>query len=83
MRRKLAYLLFGLSSLCKALGKLVINKEQTIVVDALTLPGWFVLDECIIHQINIGRKGFPGFEWHWWSMPDEWCKEMRRLKHRK
>jgi len=62
MRRKLAYLLFGLSSLCKALGKLVINKEQTIVVDAL--------------------KGFPGFEWHWWSMPDEWCKEMNRLKHR-
>ena len=82
IRHKIAYTLFGLSSLCKALAKLVVTKERTIVCDALSLPGWFILDECIIHHITVRHKGFPGFEWRYWSMPDEYCRQLRILKHK-
>ena len=83
MRHKLAHILFSLSSVCKALGKLIITREKTIVVDALTLPGWFVLDNCMIHQVMMSSKKLVGFEWHTYSMPAEWCREMEKLKSKK
>jgi len=62
MRRKIAYILFSLSSLFKGLGKLIITKDKTIVVDALTLPGWFIIDNCMIHQVDLRSGKLIGFE---------------------
>jgi len=51
-----------------------------IAVCILPLPGWFILDECIIHQTPLKDKKLIGFDWHYWPMPDEWVKEMWKLK---
>jgi len=82
-RRKLAYLCFALSSCFRGLGKLIITKESTIVCDALTLPGWFILDEMMIQQLPLFNHHMlkNGFEWRYWPMPDEWCKVMQELKY--
>ena len=61
-------------------GKLVAPKEKTIVCDALTLPGWFILDNCMIHQVMMSHKKLIGFEWHTYPMPNEWIAEMEKLK---
>jgi len=81
IRQNIAYTCFSISSLFRGLGKMVITKEKSIVVDALTLPGWFILDECIIHHIQ-GTDGKlkNGFVWHYWPMPDEYCEQMQKLK---
>ena len=83
MRTQAAKIIFGLSSLLKALAKLVVQKDRTIIVESLTMLGWFIIDEQIIHQIKRKTKGFPGFEWRCWPMPDEYCKQMRTLKRSK
>jgi len=80
MRQKIAYICFHLSSLFKLLGKLARSKRKTIVADMLSLPGWFVLDECIIHQTPLKDKKIVGFQWDYWPMPEPWVKEMRGLK---
>ena len=82
MRHKIAHTCFALSSVFKALGKVIIAKEKTIVVDALTLPGWFVLDNHIIHQVVLKSKKLIGFEWHTYLMPEAWITEMDKLKRR-
>jgi len=69
--------------MCKALGKLVISKERTILVGALSLPGWFILDECIIHQAPLEFRCLKnGFEWSIYPMPVEWCEMMQNLKRK-
>ena len=83
MRLKIALILLSISSIFKFFGKLVIPKEKTIVCDVLTLPGWFVLDNCIIHQVMMSSKKLIGFEWHTYSMPKEWCQQMDMLKSKK
>jgi len=52
-----------------------------IVVDILSFPGWFIVDECIIHQTPIPDFKLIGFQWDYWPMPDDWTKEMQRLKN--
>jgi len=81
IRHKIAMVLFWLSSVLKACGKLVIQ-DRTIVCDCLSLPGWFILDECIIYQTAISGK-LIGFEWTYRPMPEDWCLEMTGLKLRK
>ena len=83
MRTKAAYIILGFSSLLKALAKLVIQKDRTIIVESLTMPGWFIIDEQLIHHIKRKTKGFPGFEWRCWPMPDEYCEQMKTLKRSK
>lgn len=75
---KLAKILFWLSSVFKALGKLCIGKY--IVVDVLSLPGWFIMDEVIIYESPLKDKKLIGFNWDYFSMPDEWCRQMQKLK---
>jgi hypothetical protein len=63
------------------LGKLAIPKKKTVVVDILTLPGWFILDECIVHQVPLESDLLGnGFQWDYWPMPEDWCKELSKLK---
>jgi len=81
-RRGIAKILFGLSSVCKSLGKYILTKEKTIVCDALSLPGWFILDKCMIYQIPLENEKLVGFEWHTYSMPDEWCDTMDKMSGR-
>jgi len=84
MRLKIARILFSLSSILKCLGKLIITKERTIVIDVLSLPGWFVLDDFIICQRVIDDDILKnGFKWLTWPMPDEWIAEMGKLKSKK
>ena len=84
MRFKIAHMLFSLSSVLKSLGKLIITKEKTIVIDALSLPGWFVLDNFIICQRVVNDDILRhGFEWLTWPMPNEWIAEMEKLKAKK
>ncbi len=60
---------------------MVISKEKTIVVDALTLPGWFVLDCHMIHQTPLLTDVMKnGFTWDTYPMPDAWNKQMDKLK---
>jgi hypothetical protein len=76
MRQRAAYLMFGLSSLCKALGKLIITRERRIIVDALTLPGWFIVDDRIVCV-----AGIPGgFEWRYWQMPNNYIEQLDEMK---
>jgi hypothetical protein len=69
-----------MSSLFKGLGKLFASKEKTMFADVLTLPMWFILDECIVHQVSMSIRGIKGFDWHYWSMPEEYCQQMKELK---
>jgi len=78
LRHKAAMFLFWFSSILKACGKLVI-RDRTIVCDCLSLPGWFILDEMLIHQTAISGK-LIGFEWMYWPMPELWITEMKALK---
>lgn len=79
--RKLAKILFSMSSFFKSLGKIVNGK--TIVVDVLTLPGWFIIDECIIHMTPLkDKKILSGINWEYWPMPDKWCDIMNELKRK-
>jgi len=78
LRQKAAMVLFWFSSVLKVCGKMVIQ-DRTIVADCLSLPGWFILDEMIIHQTPITGK-LIGFEWTYWPMPEDWCREMKVLK---
>jgi len=83
LRRKISYVCFSISSIFKFLGKVVIPKQKTIIVDLLTLPGWFILDNCMIHQIRLRDKKLVGFEWHTYDMPPEWIALMTKLKSKK
>jgi len=80
LRRKAAMVLFWLSSVLKACGKLMMS-NRTIVCDCLSLPGWFILDECIIHQTAVSGK-LIGFEWTYWPMPELWIIELNKLKRK-
>ena len=78
IRRKLAYFCFFLSSVFKSLGKYVLTKEKTILVDALSLPGWFILDNCIIYCTMLKK----GFQWEYWTLPDQWIINMNKIKEK-
>jgi hypothetical protein len=80
MRYKLAYLCFGLSSLFLGLGKMI-RSGPMIVCDCLTLPGWFILDCHLIEQVPL-KGGLRGFDWHTYLLPDEYVKQMDKLKRR-
>jgi len=80
LRNRISKILFALSSIFRACGKFIC-KDTTILVAVLPLPGWFILDECIIHQTPLYGK-LIGFEWKYWPMPDDWCKEMNILKRK-
>jgi len=82
VRRYTAYVFFSLSSICKFFGKLILNKEKGIIVDVLTMAGWFVLDECMIHQKDLANCKLIGFEWNVYPMPLEYVKMMRKLKRK-
>jgi len=75
IRYKIAYALFGLSSLCKFLGKVVITKDHTIIVDALTLKGYFIVDCHMIKHTTLKK----GFQWETWLLPDQYIKDMNKL----
>ena len=79
MRRKLSHMLLAASSWLKACSKKLLPKG--VVCDCLTLPGWFILDEMIIHQTPIAGK-LIGFQWDYWPMPEPWIIEMRKLKRK-
>jgi len=81
MRFRIALVLFSLSSLFMILGKRTISKNQSIVVDKLSLPGWFVLHNCLIRQKMSKGKAID-FEWLSWAMPDKWMKDMESLKRK-
>ena len=80
MRIHLAHLCFALSSVFRFFGKMIITKEKSIVCDALTLPGWFILDEMMIQQVAFNNTKLIGFEWKCWPMPEQWCEQMWGLK---
>jgi len=82
-RTKLSNFCFGISSLFKGLGILFRTKDKTILVAVLPLPGWFILDECIIHQMPLKNKKLIGFDWYYWPMPDEWIMEMQKQKRKR
>jgi hypothetical protein len=77
IRRKFAYLLLGISSWFKFSGKVLLSKG--IVVDVLTLPGYFIVDCHMIKQTSI--KG--GFQWETWSLPDQYFEDMNELKYKR
>ena len=79
MRVEFAHICFALSSLFRGLGKRALSSDKTIIVDSLTLPGWFVLHEHLIRERPIATK-IIGFEWETWPMPDEWCQDLERAK---
>ena len=79
MRHKLAYLLFGLSSLFKGLGKAVITKENMIVVDMLTLPGYFIVDCHLMKNTKLEN----GFQRETWRLPDQYIEDMNKLRRKR
>jgi len=83
VRLRIARACFALSSLFRFFGKMIITKEKSIVCDALTLPGWFILDEMMIQQVALSDHHMlkNGFEWRYWPMPEEWCRQMYGLKN--
>ena len=76
IRRYIAYILFGLSSLCKSLGKHIITKEKTVVVDALTLPGYFIIDCYLVKNTKLMK----GFQLETWLLPEQYIKDMNKEK---
>ncbi|MBW2636784.1 MAG: hypothetical protein JRC86_04555 [Deltaproteobacteria bacterium] len=76
IRLTLAYICFSLSSLFKGVGKLMAGGGKIIVVDALTLPGWFVSDDFLVHIVKSG----VGVRWDNYRMPIEWIREMEEAK---
>ena len=82
MRQRTAFVLFCLSSWLIFLGKAIRSKDKSIIVDALTLPGWFIVDENITQVTGpLETKHLKnGFTWKFWDMPDEYIKQMRKLK---
>ena len=82
MRRRIAYFCFFLSSVFKGLGKFVITKEKTILVDALSLPGWFIIDNCLIYQSNFNDGKLLGFQWETFTLPDQWITQLNNLKRK-
>ena len=72
---KIARLLFVLSSMLKAAGKLIL--PQGILCDCLSLPGWFIIDGMIIHQTPI-TGNLVGFQWDYWPMPEIELKKLKR-----
>lgn len=85
MRHELAYLCFGLSSFFRVLGKMV-RSGPTILVDSLSMKGWFIIDCYLIEQVPLGKgiTGFlKGFEWHTYPMPDDWVKQVNKYKEKR
>ncbi len=72
--------LLTISSYIKSLGSYIRTKEKTILVETLPLPGWFIIDDCIIFQEDYEGCGIKGFSWKTFSMPDEWVKYMDEFK---
>ena len=68
LRQKIAYIFFGLASLFKFLGKIT-RSDVTVICDPLTLPGWFVLDGCLIEIVDYKGQKLKGSEWHRITMP--------------
>lgn len=82
VRQKIAKICFWLSSLFRAAGVFIRSRDRTIVADALSLPGWFILDDYIIFMDALDDPIFKtGFTWHCWPMPDLWCDQMSKYKH--
>ena len=82
LRQKIAYIFFGLASLFKFLGKIT-RSDVTVICDPLTLPGWFVLDGCLIEMVEYKDHKIKGTEWHSYPMPDDWCKQMKEYGRNK
>jgi len=79
IKTRIVHWLMALSSCLKACSKMLL--PNCVVCDCLTLPGWFILDECIIHQTPIVGK-LVGFQWDYWPMPEPWIVEMNKLKRK-
>lgn len=80
MRYKLACACLSMASLFKFAAKII---APGIIVEAFPIPGWFIVDRCIIKHVVINDQRIKGFEWRTWGMPDEWCKDMEKLKKAK
>ena len=74
-RVKIAHLCLFLASLFKFGAKIML---PGIIVDELTLPGWFILDCCLIKHVALNDAKLKGFELRSWSMPDEWGDDMHK-----
>lgn len=54
-----------------------------VIIDVLSIPNWFIVDFCIVNEIAINDGMVKGFEWRTWRMPNEYCKDMEKLKKEK
>lgn len=80
VKQKLGHILLYISTIFNFMSKLMLSPDN-IVIDSLTLPGWFVLNDTLIfHQNYKDKKLGIGFEWKYWPMPDLWCDQLNALK---
>ena len=84
MRYKLAFLLFRLSHLINYLGIALTKKGKlsSNVTDTLSLPGWFIINDCLVELVML-PNGKLGFDWCSWRMPAEWRSKTNELKQQK
>ena len=77
---KKAVILLALASFCKGLGKRFAGRDN-LPVDALTMPGWFVMGDTLGRIARGECKGIKDcIEWDQYRMPDQYIEDMRKLK---
>jgi len=55
------------------------SSKIPLICDALSIPGWFVMHEHIIHMTVLKNgKLSNGTQWDCYEMPDEWCNTISR-----
>lgn len=79
MRFKIACTCLTVASLFKFAAKMMM---PGIIVESFPLPGWFIVDLCIIKHSVFNDAKIKGFEWRSWGMPDEYCNDMRKVMRR-
>lgn len=79
MNVKLAKCCLYLASLCKVSAKFFV---PNMIVDSLSLPGWYVMHEQLIKQVPYKDKGIVGFEWHTYDLPKAWQDDLVKLVRR-
>lgn len=84
MRFKIARTCLLLAGLFKFTAKMML---PGIIVEMLTVPGWAIIECHMIKQSRIknGKNSIikNGFECKCYEMPDEYCKDMEKLKKAK
>ena len=76
MNVKIAKCCLCLASLCKLTAKFFV---PNMIVDSLSLPGWYIVHEHLVKQKPYAGGGIKGMEWHNYELPKEWQDDLARL----